>query len=209
MWKGMNALELHAVTDGSKSVEQLADIILSISASVDYVHIREKEKKAGEIIRLIELLIKSGFPNQKLVINDRLDVALVTGIRNVHLPGCGIPVQKVKGAFPDIRTGVSVHSLEEAVTAEKDGADYIMFGHIFQTNCKKGKAPKGVDVLRKITECVKIPVIAIGGIEPGNIKQVLEQRAAGAAVMSYIFSSSDPENAAKLLRRGEKASEGF
>ncbi|MED0714325.1 thiazole tautomerase TenI [Aeribacillus composti] len=196
-------LELHAVTDGTKPVNELIRIILSISEHVDYVHIREKNKRPCEIIHLVEQLLAKGIRREQLVINDRLDVALLTGVQNVHLPGTGLPIKKVKSAFPQIKAGVSVHSLDEAVKAEKDGADYCFFGNVFETNSKKGLPAKGTDLLGKIVGHVNIPIIAIGGITPDNMQKVLEKKASGIAVMSYIFSSKDPESAAKLFRKGE------
>lgn len=82
------------------------------------------------------------------------------------------------------RTGVSVHSVTEAFSAEKLGADYLIAGHIFETDCKKGVPPRGTEFLRKIVSSVKIPVYAIGGINSTNISQIYESGAAGACIMS-------------------------
>ncbi|QBK24682.1 thiazole tautomerase TenI [Ureibacillus thermophilus] len=193
-------MELHAITDGKKESRELKEIIISISPVVDYIHIREKNKPPGEIVALIEELLNAGVPKEKLVINDRLDIALLTGIPNVHLPGNGLPAEKVKTAYPHMKVGVSIHSIEKAKNAEKSGADYCFFGHIFETDSKKGMAGRGTDALGEIVEQVKIPVIAIGGITPDNAVKVLEKKVQGIAVMSYIFSANQPKEAATFLK---------
>lgn len=193
-------MELHAITDGKKASRELKEIIISIFTLVDYIHIREKNKPSGEIAALVEELLNAGVPKEKLVINDRLDIALLTGIPNVHLPGNGLPVNKVKMAYPHMKVGVSIHSLEEAKGAEKSGADYCFFGHIFETDSKKGMAGRGTDALSEIVEQVKIPVMAIGGITTDNAVKVLEKKVQGIAVMSYIFSANQPKEAATLLK---------
>lgn len=193
-------MEIHAITDGEKTVTELVEIILSIADDVDYVHIREKTKQPYEVIQLVEKVLARGMNKEKLVINDRLDIALLTGVPNIHLPSSGLPVKKVKQKFPHLKVGVSVHSLAEAMSAKKNGADYCLFGHVFPTNSKKGLPGKGTGVLREIVQNVKIPVIAIGGITPNNMEQVFATKVNGIGVMSAIFSTSNPKQAAKSFR---------
>lgn len=90
------------------------------------------------------------------------------------------------------RIGVSCHSPEEASEAESLGAAYIIAGHIFATDCKRGLEPRGLDYLREVCSAVSIPVYAIGGVNPENIHSVREQGAAGACVMSGLMTCSDP-----------------
>lgn len=194
-------MELHAVTCGTMPVEELAEVIPHVAQYTDYIHIREKNKPSQEVAILIEQMLANGVNKEKLVINDRLDLALLFGIPNVHLPGSGLPVKKIKQRFPQIRAGVSVHSLAEAKKAEKDGADYCFFGHIFATDSKKRLAPRGTAALGEITRHVNIPVIAIGGITPDNMHLVLEKGVAGIAVMSRIFSAADPKQASWRFRK--------
>jgi thiazole tautomerase (transcriptional regulator TenI) len=195
-------MELHAVTDGTKTIDELSEIIISVSNDIDYVHIREKNKRPNEIVHLVEQLLANRVERKKIVINDRLDIALLTGIENVHLPGTGLPVHKVKKTYPNMRIGVSVHSLDEAVKAEKDCADYLFYGNIFETNSKKGLPGRGTKSLKKMVSLVNIPVIAIGGITPNNMQQVLETKVNGIAVMSSIFSAKDPVSVVKRFRKG-------
>ena len=190
-------VELHAVTDGSQTVEELSEILLLIQRDVDFIHIREKKKPPEEIVQLIQVLVDGGVPREKLVVNDRVDIALLLGLHNVHLPSAGIPVERLKEKFPELKAGVSVHTLEDALRAEQQGADYVMFGHIFTTRSKPGLSPRGLDALRAVAHTVKRPVVAIGGIHPHNAKDVVEAGAAGIAVMSALFSAENPQKAAR------------
>ena len=87
--------------------------------------------------------------------------------------------------FKKLAFGVSIHSADEAVEAEKLGADYLIAGHVFHTDCKPGLKGRGIEFIQNICRSVSIPVIAIGGISPENLKQVLNTRVFGVAVMSY------------------------
>lgn len=192
-------LEIHAVTNGKNSSEELVEIILSIADEVDYIHIREKNKKPREIFLMVEELLRRGMNPEKLVINDRLDIAILTGIKNIHLPNASLPVEKVKKIFPHFRVGVSAHSLAEVKRAEADGADYCFFGHIFETGSKQGIPAKGLFTLSKIAETTSIPLIAIGGMTPNRLDEVRQNGAKGVAVMSYIFSAKEPIQAVRNL----------
>ncbi|MBP0726128.1 thiazole tautomerase TenI [Bacillus sp. RG28] len=185
-------MKLIAVTDDSHSVEELASIIIQIKDVVDYVHIRERTKTCSEIISLLNLLKEGNVMMEKIVLNDRLDVALLMNIANVQLPGHSLPSKDVKEKFPTIQVGRSVHSIEEAKQAEREKADYVLYGHCYETNCKKGKAPNGINNLIEMKKELQIPVYAIGGITPDLVKEIRQAKADGIAVMSGIFSSSDP-----------------
>lgn len=89
-------------------------------------------------------------------------------------------------------TGVSVHSPEEAKTAEELGADFLIAGHIFPTDCKKDLPPRGIEYLRSVCSAVTVPVYGIGGISPENISLVRSAGAAGACIMSSLMTCDDP-----------------
>lgn len=89
--------------------------------------------------------------------------------------------------------GISIHSLQEAVLAEERGANYLIAGHIFATDCKKGVEPRGLEFLQDVCRAVKIPVFAIGGISTENIHAVMEHGASGICVMSRLMESSRPD----------------
>ena len=149
----------------------------AIAAGVDMIQIREKDLPARELFELVCRVrdLAAGTPTRVLV-NDRLDIALAAGIDGVQLPANGLPPAAVR---PQVKVlGVSTHKLDEAINAEAAGADFIVFGPIFDT---PGKSAVGVEALREITSRIKIPVLAIGGITPENTPQVVSAGAAGIA----------------------------
>ncbi|PLT33349.1 thiamine phosphate synthase [Bacillus sp. V5-8f] len=193
-------MKLIAVTDDLHSVQDIASIIISIRNVVDYVHIREKTKNIQQLLLLIQLLEAGGVKKEKIVINDRLDAALLMSIFNVHLPSHGLPIKYVRDHFPHLRIGRSVHSLEEARQAEKDGADYVLYGHCFMTNSKKGIPANGAHTIGDLKRDLQIPVYAIGGITAERVKAIQQTNADGIAVMSGIFSAYNPLSSALLFK---------
>lgn len=97
--------------------------------------------------------------------------------------------------------GASVHSVDEAKEAESKGVNYITAGHIFETDCKKGLAPRGLEFLKQVCNAVKIPVYAIGGINADNIKSVINAGADGACIMSGFMTCENPAEYIKRLRK--------
>src|SRR5205823_281782 len=112
----------------------------------------------------------------RILVNDRLDLALSAGIEGVHLPADGLPAGRVRPLVNLL--GVSTHSVEEAIAAEQARADFIVFGPIFDS---PGKNAVGLEPLRLVVSAVKIPVLAIGGMTRTNSDQVLKAGAAGIA----------------------------
>jgi thiazole tautomerase (transcriptional regulator TenI) len=192
-------VKLHLVTDGRHSAAELVKIITDIHTSADAIHIREKNKSAGELIGLIEELHQNGVPKSKLVMNDRVDAAVLSGLHQVQLPSHSFHVKLVKQRFPHLEVGCSVHTAAEAVYCAENGADRLMFGHVFQTSSKNGLEARGISKLAEIAESVSIPVIAIGGINPAVIPDLRDIKIEGAAVMSYVFSAEHPSHAALEL----------
>ncbi len=192
-------MKLMAVTDDQHSVKELAEIIIAIKDLIDFVQIREKTKSAREIVMLLEYLETGGVHKEKIILNDRLDVTLCMGIPNFHLPEHSLPIQLVKTQYPNLRVGCSVHSFEKAKEAERNGADYVIYGHCFKTNSKKGIPPNGIDPILQMKEELSIPVFAIGGITYDNISSVKNVGADGIAVMSSIFSAKEPYLVTKKL----------
>ncbi|MEI4789507.1 thiazole tautomerase TenI [Bacillus sp. FJAT-53060] len=185
-------MELHAVTNNSFPVIELIKQIRVIESEVDFIHIRERSKTASELIYLVKQLLSEGVPKEKLVINDRIDVALLTNIHRVHLPGHSFSPKELRQKFPHLHAGVSVHSLEEAQAAEKNGAEYVMFGHVYDTSCKPGLRARGVELVEELTSVLSIPVVVIGGLTPERIPEMMHVNVKGIAVMSGIFSHHQP-----------------
>lgn len=148
------------------------------------VILREKDLSEDEYTRLAAEVKKiTDRYNTELIINSFINAAKKTGIKKIHLP---IDVFEEKRAeLNDFELiGASVHSVQEAKRAEKAGADYVMAGHIFETDCKKGLKPRGLDFLREICRAVNIPVYAIGGINNENQGLAMECGATDVCVMS-------------------------
>ena len=194
---------LVAVTNGKLEEGRLGVVIKEIAPYVHWIILRENQKTPQAYLSFVKHLLESGVHKQKLCIHDRVDIACLSGINKVHLPEKGLPVRDVKASFPFLKIGVSVHSVEAARQAEEQGADYAMFGHIYQTASKEGIEPRGLEELEKITGQLHIPVIAIGGITPERVSCLYEKGASGAAVMSGIFNEDDPLKAVRTYKKEE------
>jgi thiamine-phosphate pyrophosphorylase len=137
----------------------------------------------------------------RVLVNDRLDVALAAKAGGVHLPASGLPLagarRHARGRF---LVGRSVHALAEAREAEKAGADYLVFGPIFATPGKAAYGePQGVTALRRVVEAVRIPVWAIGGITPETVLEIRGLPIAGVAAIAAIAGAPDPAAAVRSL----------
>ncbi|WP_019414375.1 thiazole tautomerase TenI [Paenisporosarcina sp. TG20] len=184
--------KLHVISTGTQKPQQLVEIIGQIHPFIDAIHIREKSKTAKEVYEIVMLLINRNIPLSKIIINDRIDVAYALKAQGVQLAYHSLPADVVKKQFESLRVGCSVHSVDDAQLAQQQGADYVILGHIFTTNSKPGLAPKGLELLQVVSHSVTIPVLAIGGIKPANVRDVLDAGAKGIAVMSGIMDAKDP-----------------
>lgn len=192
--------ELHVISNGKLSFSQMAAIAAEIVDYVDYIHIRERNKTTKELYEGVMFLIQRGISPSKLVINDRIDIALLTGVNRVQLGYTSIDVRTIKNRFPQLHVGCSVHSLEEALCKQQEGADSAVYGHVFATRSKEGIPPRGLEELQEITRMLTIPVTAIGGIVPANMKAVFCTGASGIAVMSSIWDADHPLETVKEYR---------
>jgi thiamine-phosphate diphosphorylase len=149
----------------------------AVRNGVGMIQVREKDMPALELFDLVcrvrDLAAGTG---TRVLVNDRLDIALAAGIDGVHLPADGLPPDRVRPLIKIL--GVSTHSVEEAVTAEKARANFIVFGPIFDS---PGKRPVGLTSLIRVVSSVRIPVLAIGGITAANSGLILNAGAAGIA----------------------------
>ncbi|ANC78918.1 thiamine phosphate synthase [Fictibacillus phosphorivorans] len=193
--------QLHVITTGRQNDDVLVKIAANIHPYITMLHVREKTKSAKEVSHLIEHLQKAGVPSSKIIVNDRVDVALCLGVNGVQLAHHSLNVSQVRRALPEMIIGCSVHSFSEAQNAEHHGADFIIYGHIFKTASKRDAEPRGVDQLQRVVDQTTIPVIAIGGITPENVRNVIETGATGIAVMSGILEAKSPLQAVKLYKQ--------
>jgi len=177
----------------------------TVRAGVDIVQIREKDLTSRQLITLVEESLRvtrePGMGGARVVVNDRVDVALAVGADGAHLAAHSIPVQVVRRFVPrPFVIGVSCHSLGEAMAAESGGADYLVLGPVFETPSKLGYGPPlGLEKLRNVTSRVRIPVLALGGITVDRILPCLEAGASGiAGIRIFQDCESVPERVREL-----------
>jgi len=154
--------------------------------------LREKEMSARDALS-ISKDIRNISPSFKVFVNERADIALTAHADGVHLPESSWPAKRLKLSFPRMLCGASAHSLEAAQLAEEDGADFIVFGPVFQTPSKQalGIEPCGVMALKEVANAIRIPLFAIGGITPGRARQCVDAGAWGVAVIRDLLLAAD------------------
>lgn len=197
---------LHLVTDRSLARGRaLVDLVHSaVAGGVTCVQLREKNCSTREFLHeallLRDLLRPLGVP---LIINDRLDVALAADADGVHLGQQDMPISVARRLTPPgWIIGVSAESVEDAVRAEAEGADYVGISPVFGTPTKADTAPPlGLEGVRHIRSAVRLPLVAIGGIHAGNAVEVMTAGADGLAVVSAIVAADCPRTAAQAIRR--------
>lgn len=188
------------ISDGKGDAARLLQAAAALAPVIDAFMLREKQWSARQMWDWGRALLATGFPPEKLIINDRVDVALALSAGGVHLAGHSLPAKAVRETLPPgMKIGVSVHSLAEARQAASDGADYVLFGHIFPTPSKPGLPARGIEALRKLVARMPVPVIAVGGIDAHNVSAVLSTGCAGIAVISAVMAAADPPAAARAL----------
>ena len=170
----------------------LRSIARNAADGVDLVQIREKNLAPRALLELVRRAIRVASPARVLV-NGRLDVALAAGAHGVHLPSDSLPPLECRRiAPPGFLIGVSCHSIEDVRRAESEGADFAVFGPVFYTPSKASYgAPQGIDRLREAAAAVRMPVLALGGINASNQGECLAAGAAGIAAIS-LFQKPGP-----------------
>ncbi len=196
----MDVPRLHLISDRKLCpLDMLPDVATRAAAGgVDAVHLREKDLCARDLVNVAVRLRSTLSAQTMLFINDRVDVALASGADGVELGEASLPVDAVeKVAGRRLVIGRSVHDVDGALRAEADGADFVIAGHVFETASKAGQAGRGLAFVESVASAVSIPVIAIGGITPERVPDVLSAGAHGVAVLSGILAVNDPEAAAR------------
>ncbi len=185
----------------------------ALKAGVKAVQLREKDLPTRKLLTMAYGMreLTSEY-RAKLFINDRTDIALCVGADGVHLGQESMPIYAVRKIAGDgFIIGVSTHSLKEAHLAEKEGADFIIFGPLYQTRSKlKYGSPVGLEALNKVTGDIGIPVFGIGGIRLDTINAVMKSGTYGIAVISGILGEDDVKTAAEhYLKKIKKTGKGI
>lgn len=196
---------LYAVTDrswlnGKSLYEQVEE---AIKGGVTFVQLREKkldeENFLDEALDIQNLCRKYDIP---FVVNDNVKIAKMINADGVHVGQSDMGAENVRGILGDDKIiGVSVQTVEQAVLAEKQGADYLGVGAVFPTGSKVDAEDVSFETLKAICESVNIPVVAIGGISAGNVLKLKGSGISGIAVISAIFAAEDIESATKRLKQ--------
>ncbi len=197
---------LYLVTDRglARGRSTLEIVTAAVNGGATVVQLREKECSTLEFIEQA-LNIKAFLKTRHvpLIINDRLDVAQAVEADGVHLGQTDMPLDTAKGIVGDtMLIGISAECLEDAIVAEKGGADYLGVSPIYATPTKTDTAPAlGLEGLREIRKAVKLPLVGIGGLNQGNAAAVIRNGADGVAVVSAIVAADDPETVARELKQ--------
>ena len=198
---------LYVITDGkaSRGRSHLQVAEAAILGGADVLQLRDKEASGGHLYRVaLQLRKLTRDAKVPFIVNDRVDIALAADADGVHVGQSDLPASVARELIgPGRILGVSVDTVEEAVLAEKDGADYLGVGPVFEARGTKPDAgePLGVDRIARIRRHSRLPIVAIGGIDAENARQVREAGADAAAVISAIVAADDIADAARRLKR--------
>jgi thiamine-phosphate pyrophosphorylase len=179
-------------------------IAAAASAGADLIQIRQRGLEAGALIARARAALRAvaGTP-ARVVVNDRLDVALAAGAAGVHLRGDSFAAARVRSIAPaGFLVGRSVHSEEEAAEIEAaGGCDYLMFGTVFASASKAaGHQPAGLDALARVCARVRTPVLAIGGVTADSVASLRAAGAAGVAGISLFQGNGITSETARAMR---------
>jgi thiamine-phosphate pyrophosphorylase len=185
----------------------LEKIASAAQAGVDWIQIREKDLTARELAALVRDAVRRVPRSCGILVNDRLDVAAACGASGVHLGEKSISADEAKQFVRgrdlrgDFFVGVSVHSPQAAQQAEREGANYVIFGPVYETPSKAPFGPpQGIERLEEVCRTVAIPVIAIGGISLQNAAECLAAGASGIAAIRLFQDATDIAAVTRTLR---------
>jgi len=207
--KILNKVRLYAIADPELCLNRdlVGLISKAIEGGIQMVQLRDKKSGDREFIELArkvhQITRKKKIP---LIVNDRVDVAQLMDAEGVHLGEEDLPVKEARKLLGSKKIiGASAYNIKTAKIKEKEGADYIGLGPIFETGSKIIEKPLGVEILKDIKKALKIPVFPIGGINQCNLDQIISTGTKRIAVISAVFMAEDVRTAAReLLRKLEE-----
>ncbi len=190
----LKEIDFYLVTDSGLSKKgTLSDVKEAVEAGCKIIQYREKNKSTKEMIDEASEIKRICSDRAICLVNDRIDVSLAVDADGVHIGQDDMPIETVRKLLgQDKIIGLTVHNVDEAVEAEKSGADYVGLGSIFDTFTKKD-AGKGIGPtsIREVKNVVKVPVVAIGGINKENCRSVVENGADSLVAISAVVCSDD------------------
>jgi thiamine-phosphate pyrophosphorylase len=195
---------LYLVTDRRRAAggDLPAAVGRALSGGVRAVQLREKDLPGRELYELA-VVLRALTPRYgaRLLVNDRIDVALAAGADGVHLGVASVPPFDARRLLgPEALIGCSTHDLRELAAAEEGGADFVTFGPVYATPSKAAHGPPvGIGALRRACAAARVPVFALGGVGPGNAGEALGAGAWGIGAIGAILGAPDPFAAAREL----------
>jgi thiamine-phosphate pyrophosphorylase len=196
---------LYAIIDlGYVSAENAPAILEKlIDGGIDSVQLRGKNRSLDELSALAEKLLRLTMPAKiPLIANDHAEIAQRVEVQGVHVGQDDASIQIVRAQIKrPILVGKSTHSIEQAVAAEQEGADYIGFGPIFSTPTKPDYSPIGLEQIREVHERVSIPIFCIGGIKSENLAQVIAAGAKRVVIVSGLLQTNDVAGYARACKK--------
>ena len=193
---------LYAILDPEQLKGRAAEEVLGelLRAGVKILQLRAKSLAAKDFLDLARSVrSETAAHNCRLIVNDRADIAMACNADGVHLGQDDLPLHAGRRLMANKIIGVSTHDIEQAQQAQREGADYIGFGPMFGSQTKNtGYGARGIDMLKEIRAAVAIPIVAIGGINEHNVRQVWQAGADSAAIISDILGAA--EIAGKIAR---------
>lgn len=199
----MESLKIISITNRKLCNMDFLSQIKEISSSglVKSIYLREKDLSPQDYKNLLEHCLKVCSSNVEIFGVKYIDITRDLGVKNIHLSYEDF-ISNHNNLNGFLNVSVSVHKVIEAIQCQNLGATRLITGHIFQTDCKKNLAPRGLEYLRNICESVNVPVFAIGGISPSNVKSVIEHGAEGICVMSSLMQTDNPKVLLESLNNG-------
>jgi thiamine-phosphate pyrophosphorylase len=187
-------------SDNSKDVE--ATVAAAVAGGVTMVQLRDKAMPGGQMLDMARRLKSITRGKALLVVNDRVDVAVAAEADGAELPEDGLPTLVARGLIGKYAVlGRSVHAVDTAVQAGREGAEFVIAGTIYKSPSKPDVKPAGPGLVSDIVNATNLPVLAIGGITAKNVGEVVKAGAAGVAVISAIAGANDPRVAAEELNK--------
>jgi thiamine-phosphate pyrophosphorylase len=198
----LKEIDFYLLTDSGLSKKgTLSDVKEAVESGCRIVQYREKNKSTKEMVLEASEIKRICSDKAIFLVNDRIDVALAVDADGIHIGQDDMPIEIARKLLgPDKIIGLSVHDREEAVQAEKNGADYVGFGPVFNTSTKKD-AGKGIGParIREVKAALTIPVVAIGGINKENCSSVVENGADSLVAISVVVCSDNVKKETKLF----------
>jgi len=201
--RGPQLPPLYAILDPEQTKGRAAETVLLglLDAGIQWLQLRAKAMSSRDFLQLASTARRLAHSSAcELIVNDRVDIALACDADGVHLGQEDLPLHAARKLMGERIIGVSTHDVEQAKAAEEGGADYIGFGPMFGTRTKEtGYSARGLEMLRRVRAIVNIPIVAIGGITEGNVKQVWQTGADSAAIISDLLGADDIADKVKRI----------